>query len=48
MDEKTPQEPDGADGAEGQEPNREFDPEEIENDPARNPPDEELRDLKGG
>jgi hypothetical protein len=27
----------------------EFDPEEIENDPAANPPDREhLKDLKGG
>jgi hypothetical protein len=26
----------------------EFDPEEIENDPAYNPEDEGLKDLKGG
>lgn len=28
--------------------NEEFDPEEIENDPAYNPEDEGLKDLKGG
>jgi hypothetical protein len=27
---------------------REFDPEEVENDPAQNPPIEELKDVKGG
>ena len=28
--------------------NEEFDPEEIENDPAHNPEEEGLKDLKGG
>jgi hypothetical protein len=27
---------------------REFDPEEVENDPSQNPPIPELKDLKGG
>jgi hypothetical protein len=27
---------------------KEFDPDEIENDPAYNPDDEGLKDLKGG
>jgi hypothetical protein len=26
----------------------EFDPEEVENDPSRNPDEEHLKDLKGG
>ena len=27
---------------------REFDPEEVENEPAQNPPITELKDIKGG
>ena len=33
---------------EGQEPDREFDPDEVENDPSQNPPVDGLKDLKGG
>lgn len=39
-----PQDPEQADDA----GDDQFDPEEIENDPAYNPDDEGLKDLKGG
>lgn len=49
MDEKEQQDQaDGTQGDQGGEPTREFDPEEVENDPAQNPPIEELKDIKGG
>lgn len=35
-------------GEEGKEHDLEFDPEQVENDPAHNPPVPELKDLKGG
>ena len=49
MDEKTQQDDAENDPtqAEGEQA-KEFDPQEIENDPARNPPIDELNDLKGG
>ena len=46
-DEQQDQAAERADGDQ-ESPNPEFDPEEIENDPAYNPDDEGLKDLKGG
>jgi hypothetical protein len=50
MEDTTQHDQDETDPAPGQdeEGNLEFDPEQIENDPAQNPPVEHLKDLKGG
>lgn len=48
MDENPQQQSAGDDEEKGKEPDLEFDPEQIENDPAQNPPIPELKDLKGG
>ena len=48
MEEKEPDQTAGeATQPDSDEP-KEFDPQEIESDPSRNPPIDELNDLKGG